>query len=222
MGKDKLIVWKDQSDLKIILTISQFIETYEIKSSREYQKQLSKNPNSAPSMWFINNKYGSWNNLLNSIGVDNSGSKKWARMETDELIKVAQIFIDSEKIKSQRVYEKKSTGKDVPCLSTLKNRLGDIRFLFKKEVNKRLTNFEILLELKNEIIRLNMEDDLSMTKFQNYSKSKQLPSVYTIMRRTNKTWEELMSEIGYDYREIKIKKQRNNLRRRSKNNMSKT
>lgn len=89
-------------------------------------------------------------------------------------------------------------------------------------MNKRLTNFEILLELKNEIIRLNMEDDLSMTKFQNYSKSKQLPSVYTIMRRTNKTWEELMSEIGYDYREIKIKKQRNNLRRRSKNNMSKT
>ena len=118
MGKDKRIVWKDQSDLKIILTISQFIETYEIKSSREYQKQLSKNPNSAPSMWFINNKYGSWNNLLNSIGVDNSGSKKWARMETDELIKVAQIFIDSEKIKSQRVYEKKSTGKDVPCLNT--------------------------------------------------------------------------------------------------------
>ena len=48
MGKDKRIVWKDQSDLKIILTISQFIETYEIKSSREYQKQLSKNPNSAP------------------------------------------------------------------------------------------------------------------------------------------------------------------------------
>lgn len=42
MGKDKRIVWKDQSDLKIILTISQFIETYEIKSSREYQKQLSK------------------------------------------------------------------------------------------------------------------------------------------------------------------------------------
>ncbi len=106
MGKDKRIVWKDQSDLKIILTISQFIETYEIKSSREYQKQLSKNPHSAPSMWFIINKYGSWNNLLNSIGIDNNGSKKWARMETDELIKVAQIFIDSEKIKSQRVYEK--------------------------------------------------------------------------------------------------------------------
>lgn len=97
MGKDKRIVWKDQSDLKIILTISQFIETYEIKSSREYQKQLSKNPHSAPSMWFIINKYGSWNNLLNSIGIDNNGSKKWARMETDELIKVAQIFIDSEK-----------------------------------------------------------------------------------------------------------------------------
>lgn len=48
-------------------------------------------------MWFIINKYGSWNNLLNSIGIDNNGSKKWARMETDELIKVAQIFIDSEK-----------------------------------------------------------------------------------------------------------------------------
>ena len=101
MGKDKRIVWKDQSDLKIILTISQFIETYEIKSSLEYQKQLSKNPHSAPSMWFIINKYGSWNNLLNSIGIDNNGSKKWARMETDELIKVAQIFIDSENLNCQ-------------------------------------------------------------------------------------------------------------------------
>ncbi|OTN93159.1 hypothetical protein [Enterococcus faecium] len=220
MRKDKRIVWKDQNDLKIILTISQFIEKYGIKSSRQYQKKLSENPNLAPSMWFIINKYGSWNNLLNSIGIDNSGSKKWAKLKTDDLIKVAQTFIDSEKIKSQRVYEQKSAGKDVPCLSTLKNRLGDVRFLFKKKVSKGLTNFEILLELKNEIIRLNMEDDLSMTKFQNYSKSKYLPSVYTIMRRTNKTWEELMSEIGFDYREIKMKKQRNNLCCRSKNNIS--
>ncbi|MGM0282956.1 hypothetical protein IGJ01_000916 [Enterococcus sp. AZ089] len=211
MKNDKRIIWKNQSDLKLILTISQFIEKHEIKSSRQYQKKLSEYPNSAPSMWFIINKYGSWKNLLNSIGAETIGYGKWAKMQTDDLIKVAQIFIKSEKIQSQRAYEKKSVGKDVPCLSTLKNRLGDICFLFKKKENKGLTNFEILFELRNEIIKLNMQDDLSMTKFQSNSKSKRLPSVYTIMRRTNKTWEELMSEIGFDYKQIKLKKQRNNL-----------
>ncbi len=39
-----------------------------------------------------------------------------------------------------------------------------------------------------------------------------LPSVDTIMRRTNKNWEELMFEIGYDYRKIKIEKLVKNLR----------
>ena len=44
--------------------INQFIEKHEIKSSRQYQRKLLENPNSAPSMWFINQKYGSWKNLL--------------------------------------------------------------------------------------------------------------------------------------------------------------
>lgn len=214
---DGRIIWKNQSDLKLIITINEFIEKHGIKSSRQYQKKLSENPNSAPSMWFINKKYGSWENLLISIGRENTGYGKWARMSEQELLEIVESFIKCEKIISQRMYEQKSVGKDIPSLSTVKKRLGDIRPLFKeKNDSPRFTDFELMLELKNEIIRLKLQDDLSMTKFRKLVQSPRLPSVDTIMKRTNKNWEELMAEIGFDYRRIKIYKQRNNLSKTKK------
>lgn len=214
---DGRIIWKNQSDLKLILTINEFIEKHGIKSSRQYQKKLSENPNSAPSMWFINKKYGSWENLLISIGRENTGYGKWARMSEQELLEIVESFIKCEKIISQRMYEQKSVGKDIPSLSTVKKRLGDIRPLFKeKNDSPRFTDFELMLELKNEIIRLKLQDDLSMTKFRKLVQSPRLPSVDTIMKRTNKNWEELMAEIGFDYRRIKIYKQRNKLSKTKK------
>lgn len=214
---DGRIIWKNQSDLKLILTINEFIEKHGIKSSRQYQKKLSENPNSAPSMWFINKKYGSWENLLISIGRENTGYGKWARMSEQELLEIVESFIKCEKIISQRMYEQKSVGKDIPSLSTVKKRLGDIHLLFKEKYDgPRFTDFELLLELKNEIIRSNLQDDLSMTKFRKLVQSPRLPSVDTIMKRTNKNWEELMAEIGFDYRRIKIYKQRNNLSKTKK------
>ncbi|MGF2942957.1 hypothetical protein [Enterococcus xiangfangensis] len=214
---DGRIVWKDQSDLKLILTINQFIEKHGIKSSRQYQKKLSENPNSVPSMWFINQKYGSWDNLMKSLGLENTDYGKWAKLSEKELLKIVKSFIKIEKIKSQRIYEQKAVGKDIPSLSTLKKRIGDVRPLFwKKPEEPQFTDFELLLELKNEIIRLNLQDDLSMTKFRKLVQSTELPSVDTIMNRTNKNWEELMTEIGFDYRKIKIYKQRNNLSQKKK------
>lgn len=196
---DGRIIWKNQSDLKLILTINEFIEKHGIKSSRQYQKKLAENPNSAPSMWFINKKYGSWENLLISIGKENTDYGKWSRMSEQELLEIVESFIKCEKISSQRMYEKKSVEKDIPSLSTVKKRLGDIRPLFKvKNEKPSFTDFELLLELKNEIIRLDLQDDLSMTKFRKLVQSPKLPSVDTIMKRTNKNWEELMTEIGFD------------------------
>ncbi|RGW62883.1 hypothetical protein [Enterococcus durans] len=214
---DGRIIWKNQSDLKLILTINEFIEKHGIKSSRQYQKKLAENPNSAPSMWFINKKYGSWENLLISIGKENTDYGKWSRMSEQELLEIVESFIKCEKISSQRMYEKKSVEKDIPSLSAVKKRLGDIRPLFKvKNEKPSFTDFELLLELKNEIIRLDLQDDLSMTKFRKLVQSPKLPSVDTIMKRTNKNWEELMTEIGFDYRRIKIYKQRNNLSKTKK------
>ncbi|HFC9348136.1 TPA: hypothetical protein QFD63_001460 [Enterococcus faecium] len=214
---DGRIIWKNQSDLKLILTINEFIEKHGIKSSRQYQKKLAENPNSAPSMWFINKKYGSWENLLISIGKENTDYGKWSRMSEQELLEIVESFIKCEKISSQRMYEKKSVEKEIPSLSTVKKRLGDIRPLFKvKNEKPSFTDFELLLELKNEIIRLDLQDDLSMTKFRKLVQSPKLPSVDTIMKRTNKNWEELMTEIGFDYRRIKIYKQRNNLSKTKK------
>ena len=211
------IVWKNLSDLKLILLINQFIEKHEIKSSRQYHRKLLENPNSAPSMWFINQKYGSWKNLLVSLGCDNGEYGKWAKISEKDLLKIVESFITVEKITSQRMYEKRSVGKDVPSLSTLKKRFGDIRYLFRKNTEKSsFTDFELMIELRNEIVRLKLQDDLSMTKFRKLVQSPKLPSVDTIMKRTNKNWEELMTEIGFDYRKIKINKQRNNLSKKKK------
>ena len=214
---DGRIVCKNLSDLIQILLINQFIEKHEIKSSRQYQRKLLENPNSAPSMWFINQKYGSWKNLLVSLGCDNGEYGKWAKISEKDLLKIVESFITVEKITSQRMYEKRSVGKDVPSLSTLKKRFGDIRYLFRKNTEKSsFTDFELMLELRNEIVRLKLQDDLSMTKFRKLVQSPKLPSVDTIMKRTNKNWEELMTEIGFDYRKIKINKQRNNLSKKKK------
>lgn len=214
---DGRIVWKNLSDLKLILLINQFIEKHEIKSSRQYHRKLLENPNSAPSMWFINQKYGSWKNLLVSLGCDNGEYGKWAKISEKDLLKIVESFITVEKITSQRMYEKRSVGKDVPSLSTLKKRFGDIRYLFRKNTAKSsFTDFELMIELRNEIVRLKLQDDLSMTKFRKLVQSPKLPSVDTIMKRTNKNWEELMTEIGFDYRKIKINKQRNNLSKKKK------
>ena len=214
---DGRIVWKNLSDLKLILLINQFIEKHEIKSSRQYHRKLLENPNSAPSMWFINQKYGSWKNLLVSLGCDNGEYGKWAKISEKDLLKIVESFITVEKITSQRMYEKRSVGKDVPSLSTLKKRCGDIRYLFRKNTEKSsFTDFELMIELRNEIVRLKLQDDLSMTKFRKLVQSPKLPSVDTIMKRTNKNWEELMTEIGFDYRKIKINKQRNNLSKKKK------
>lgn len=214
---DGRIVWKNLSDLKLILLINQFIEKHEIKSSRQYHRKLLENPNSAPSMWFINQKYGSWKNLLVSLGCDNGEYGKWAKISEKDLLKIVESFITVEKITSQRMYEKRSVGKDVPSLSTLKKRFGDIRYLFRKNTEKSsFTDFELMIELRNEIVRLKLQDDLSMTKFRKLVQSPKLPSVDTIMKRTNKNWEELMTEIGFDYLKIKINKQRNNLSKKKK------
>ena len=214
---DGRIVWKNLSDLKLILLINQFIEKHEIKSSRQYHRKLLENPNSAPSMWFINQKYGSWKNLLVSLGCDNGEYGKWAKISEKDLLKIVESFITVEKITSQRMYEKRSVGKDVPSLSTLKKRFGDIRYLFRKNTEKSsFTDFELMIELRNEIVRLKLQDDLSMTKFRKLVQSPKLPSVDTIMKRKNKNWEELMTEIGFDYRKIKINKQRNNLSKKKK------
>lgn len=214
---DGRIVWKNLSDLKLILLINQFIEKHEIKSSRQYHRKLLENPNSAPSMWFINQKYGSWKNLLVSLGCDNGEYGKWAKISEKDLLKIVESFITVEKITSQRMYEKRSVGKDVLSLSTLKKRFGDIRYLFRKNTEKSsFTDFELMIELRNEIVRLKLQDDLSMTKFRKLVQSPKLPSVDTIMKRTNKNWEELMTEIGFDYRKIKINKQRNNLSKKKK------
>lgn len=96
----------------------------------------------------------------------------------------------------------------------MKKIVGDVRPLFRKKEQKNLlTDFQLLMELREEIIRLGLEEDLSMTKFRKLSRSNKLLSAITILRRTNKSWEE-MEEIGFDYRKIKIYKQRDNLSRK--------
>lgn len=68
MKPHKNTIWKAKNDLELMLLIKNFIEEYEIVTVRDYQKSLTKHPKAAPSMWFILDKYGSWDELLQALG----------------------------------------------------------------------------------------------------------------------------------------------------------
>ncbi|MCB5953340.1 hypothetical protein LI951_14820 [Enterococcus sp. BWT-B8] len=213
--EDKKVIWKDQNDLILMMIINNFIEKNDVKSVRQYQQKIKEFPKEVPSVWFIVERYGSWEKLMLRIGIITNNQKSWKKMTNEELYMSAEQFIVSNNIKSQRSYEKISVGKNVPSLSTLKKRIGDVKPLFKKKMNTEIhqTNFELLLELKNEIVRLGMEGNPSITEFRKRNCSTKLPSVDTLKRHFGKTWEELMEEIGFDYRAVKIRKMSENFSR---------
>ncbi|MCB5950441.1 hypothetical protein LI951_00005 [Enterococcus sp. BWT-B8] len=134
-------------------------------------------------------------------------------MSNDELKEIVVTFIKEEGIRSQRAYKRRTVGdKTIPSLDTMKKRFDDIKPFFKRDSEGTASSFELLFELRNEIIRLGLEESLSMNEFRNRANSEYLPSVDTIMRKTGKSWEELMEEIGFDYRKVNIEKLLKNLR----------
>lgn len=204
---DKRVIWKKKSDLKLMQIILDFIEKHEVHSVRKYQQKLKEYPKEAPGVWFIQEHFGSWDKLLIQLGESRTERYCWSKMSDQELEKVVLDFIFSESIHSQREYERRTIGnRNVPSLDTLKKRFDSIKPFFKRPVKNTISEFEILFELRKEIIQLGLEKSLSMTEFRKKSNSEKLPSVDTLMRRTDKSWEELMTEIGFDYRSIKIKK----------------
>lgn len=204
---DKRITWKQKNDLMLMQIILEFIEKHQIDSVRKYQQKLKEHPKEAPGIWFIQEHFGSWDKLLIQLGESRSERYCWSKMSDQELEKVVLDFVLSESIHSQREYERRTVGnQNVPSLDTLKKRFDSIKPFFKRPVKDTISEFEILFELRKEIIQLGLDKSLSMTEFRKKSTSEKLPSVDTIMRRTGKSWEELMTEIGFDYRSIKVKK----------------
>lgn len=204
---DKRVIWKQKNDLALMQIILDFIEKYQIDSVRKYQKKLKEHPKEVPSVWCIQERFGSWDRLLIQLGENRHERYCWSKMSDKDLEEIVRNFISSESIRSQREYERKSAGKmNVPSLDTLKKRFDDIKPFFQRQVKETISDFEILFELRREIVRLGLEKSLSMTEFRREVKSDTLPSVDTIMRRTGKSWEELMNEIGFDYRTIKVEK----------------
>lgn len=212
---DKRIVWKEKNDLELMSIISRILDKENIFTSRQYQDYKKKHSQAVPSLWFIRERFSSWEGLLNKLGKPTYNKEQWYRYSDEELKFLVTTFISEKEIKSQHQYEKISGNNNMPSLYTLRMRFGKrVRTFFKNKESHVIqeTNFELLTKLKSEIIRLNLESDLSMTKFNELYDDNELPSVFTIMRKTNKNWEELMAEIGYDYREIKIKKIKKNLK----------
>ncbi|MBL1228436.1 hypothetical protein IW492_04215 [Enterococcus sp. BWB1-3] len=122
-------------------------------------------------------------------------------------------FIKENEICSHRKYEKEIVGKNMPSLSTLKKRFGDVNFLFQDEKNvDKYTNFELLKLIHDEIERLGLAESLSRTEFEKCYDKTSLPSPSTIMRQMNISWELLMQELGFDYRKIKVGKLTKNLK----------
>lgn len=204
---DKRVIWKKKSDLQLMQIILEFIEKHQINSVRKYQQKLMEYPKEVPSIWFIKERFGSWDKLLIQLGETGFERYCWSKMTDDEIKLVVSEFIKNESISSQREYEKRTVGnKSVPSLDTLKKRFDNLKPLFKVPNEESISDFQLLFELRKEIVRLGLEKNLSMTEFRKRANSDKLPSVDTIMRRTGMSWEELMQELGFDYRTIKIKK----------------
>lgn len=204
---DKRAIWKEKSDLQLMQIILDFIEKHQIHSVRKYQQKLRECPKEVPSIWFIKERFGSWDKLLIQLGETRFERYCWSKLTDDEIKLVASEFIKNESIRSQREYEKRTIGnKSVPSLDTLKKRFDNLKPLFKVKNEESISDFQLLFELRKEIVRLGLEKNLSMTEFRKKANSEKLPSVDTIMRRTGKSWEELMRELGFDYRTIKIEK----------------
>lgn len=212
-SSDQRVIWKEKTKISVAILITDFIEKNGVTSARSYQHELKKHPQEVPSLWFITEMFGSWEKLLVLIGKVPYDRYRWEALTDDELEELVTTFNKENNILSQRSYEKNTVGENMPSLSTLRKRFEDIRFLFRGNRTKsELSDFEQLALLKTEIIKLNLEKSLSMTEFRKKCSNPNLPSVDTIMRRTNKNWEELMSEIGFDYRKIKIEKLTKNFR----------
>lgn len=64
---DRRDIWENMNELQLLLKISQFIEKNSIKTCSQYQEKLSEFPKEVPSVWFIIQRYGSWNNLLRKL-----------------------------------------------------------------------------------------------------------------------------------------------------------
>ncbi|EHR4851644.1 MULTISPECIES: hypothetical protein [Enterococcus] len=206
ISKDARIVWKEKSDLFLLTHIQQFIGENNIQSVRQYQQKLKEFPRAAPSIWFITERFGSWDKLLIQLGQGKPERYCWSKMSDEELYKIVRDYVNQEEIYSQKRYERESANNpNVPSLFTLKKRFENLKPLFKKE-KQGISDTALLIELHGEIVRLGLEDSLSMTEFRNRTTSEKLPSVDTIMRKTGKSWEELMEEIGFDYRKIKVEK----------------
>jgi hypothetical protein len=50
-----------------MLIIQKFIEMKDIKTVREYQKFKKENSSTVPSLWVINERFGSWECLLKRL-----------------------------------------------------------------------------------------------------------------------------------------------------------
>lgn len=211
---DKRIVWKEMNDFQLLGIIQDFINKNEIQSVRQYQGKLNEQPHAAPSIWFIRSRFKSWDNLLLTLGKKPCARYKWSSVDNSDLEQMVRGFIKENRIRSHRKYEKETAGKNMPSLSTLKKRFGDVNFLFQDEKNiDKYTNFELLKLIHDEIERLGLTESLSRTEFEKCYDKTSLPSPSTIMRQMNISWEMLMQELGFDYRKIKVEKLTKNLKR---------
>lgn len=213
---DKRIVWKEKNDLELLLLINKFIDSHAISTVRDYQESLANHSEKVPSLWVINSRFGSWDKMLLSLGKKPYERNRWDNYSDDELKKIVASFVSDNKIRSQRKYEKMSVGENIPSLSTLKKRFGDTRFFFAGEKKEVISDFQMLTLLKAEIVNLGLESTLSRAEFEKLYNRSVMPSPSTIIRKTGKNWEELMEAIGFDYREIKVKRLSKNLKQNQK------
>ena len=134
ISKDARIVWKEKSDLFLLTHIQQFIGENNIQSVRQCKQKLKEFPRAAPNIWFITERFGSWDKLLIQLGQGKPERYCWSKMSDEELYKVVRDYVNQEEIYSQKKYEREfANNSNVPSLFTLKKRFENLKPSFKKE-----------------------------------------------------------------------------------------
>lgn len=93
MTQDKRRVWKNKNVFELMMIIYQFIEKYDINSVRQYQKLKLDYPNEIPSLWFIQERFESWEHLLVRLGYKMFDRYRWEKYTDKQLIEIVQDFI---------------------------------------------------------------------------------------------------------------------------------
>ena len=125
-----------------------------------------------------------------------SFKKEFARLNNPGYIKYSNNYDRQNAPSIQQVRKVLNVIQWSDILNELDLSINDARGKHRRKYDSKE---QILTALKKEIIRLGIQDNPKIEIYRKRHDKNLAPSENTILRRTNKTWRELMQELGFHY-----------------------